>query len=137
MAFPSVLARLEAGRFCPLVAAAALGSRCYRLESRPDSRCGRRSLLVCRSRLRLQRPATACAHATAMEREPSQLSGVVWVNALFNLEGGIGEPAKPPESPASKTSRSQSTNSVDFLMFTDNVILLLRSRFIVKLVSRS
>ena len=56
---------------------------------------------------------------------------------LFNLEGGIGEPAKPPESPASKTSRSQSTNSVDFLMFTDNVILLLRSRFIVKLVSRS
>jgi hypothetical protein len=35
MAFPSVLARLEAGRFCPLVAAAALGSRCYRLESRP------------------------------------------------------------------------------------------------------
>jgi hypothetical protein len=75
MAAPSVLARLEAGRFCPLVAATALGSRCYRQESRPDSHCGRRNLLDCRSWLQAQRPATVCAHAIAMKRESSQLSG--------------------------------------------------------------
>jgi hypothetical protein len=104
MAFPSVLARLEAGRFCPLVAAAALGSRCHRLESRADSHCGRRNPQDCRSWLRAQRPETVCVHATAMKREPSQLSDVMKINAPFNVADRIGEPAKPPESPAGRSS---------------------------------
>jgi hypothetical protein len=95
MAFPSVLARPEAGRFCPLVAAAALGSRCYRQESRADSHCGRRNLKDCRSWLQARRPAKVCAHATATKREPFQLLGVMQINAYFNLEGSIGEPARP------------------------------------------
>ena len=77
MAFPSVLARPERGRFGPLVAAVGLGSRCDRQESWADSHCGRRNLLDCRSWLQAQRPARVCAHATAMKREPSQLSGVM------------------------------------------------------------